>query len=66
LGFYSLRTSDLGWGEHLGGQGFYWFLMYLGKINQWWQYNNLRVFLIFFVIWVIVLMFIFIYLYSLC
>jgi NADH-ubiquinone oxidoreductase chain 5 len=23
LEFYSLRTSDLGWGERLGGQGFY-------------------------------------------
>nr|UQJ75268.1 NADH dehydrogenase subunit 5 [Pterotermes occidentis] len=60
LGFYSLKTSDLGWAERLGGQGFYWFLIYLGKINQWWQYNNLSVFLMFFVMWVVILMFMFI------
>nr|URX53326.1 NADH dehydrogenase subunit 5 [Calcaritermes nearcticus] len=57
LGFNSLSVSDLGWGEWLGGQGFYSTLMYLGGVNQWWQYNNLSVFLMFFVLWVIVLMF---------
>jgi hypothetical protein len=36
--------------------------MYLGKVNQWWQYNNLKLFLMFFVMWVIILMFIVIYL----
>nr|URX53352.1 NADH dehydrogenase subunit 5 [Calcaritermes sp.] len=57
LGFTSLKASDLGWGEQLGGQGFYWALMYLSSINQWWQYNNLKVLLMFFVLWIIVLMF---------
>nr|URX52819.1 NADH dehydrogenase subunit 5 [Cryptotermes chacoensis] len=58
LGYYSLSTSDLGWAERLGGQGLYWFLIYLGSINQWWQYNNLKLFLMFFVMWIIILMFI--------
>nr|QWL25015.1 NADH dehydrogenase subunit 5 [Cryptotermes brevis] len=58
LGYYSLKISDLGWAEHLGGQGLYWFMIYLGKINQWWQYNNLKLFLMFFVLWVMILMFI--------
>nr|URX54364.1 NADH dehydrogenase subunit 5 [Calcaritermes nigriceps] len=58
LGFNSLSVSDLGWGEYLGGQGFYWILMYSGGVNQWWQHNNLKMFLMFFVLWVIVLMFI--------
>nr|URX53441.1 NADH dehydrogenase subunit 5 [Calcaritermes emarginicollis] len=57
LGFKSLKVSDLGWGERLGGQGFYSAMMYLGNVNQWWQYNNLKMFLMFFVLWVIVLMF---------
>jgi NADH-ubiquinone oxidoreductase chain 5 len=35
LGYCSLRVSDLGWAERLGGQGAYWFLMYLGRVNQW-------------------------------
>nr|URX53053.1 NADH dehydrogenase subunit 5 [Glyptotermes sp. 10 AB-2022a] len=60
VGFDSLSVSDLGWAEHLGGQGMYWFLMNVSKLNQWWQYNNLKVFLMFFVMWVVVLMFMFI------
>nr|URX53571.1 NADH dehydrogenase subunit 5 [Procryptotermes corniceps] len=58
LGYRSLSVSDLGWAERLGGQGLYWFVMYLGSVNQWWQYNNLKLFLMFFVMWVVVLMFI--------
>nr|URX53948.1 NADH dehydrogenase subunit 5 [Cryptotermes sp. 5 AB-2022a] len=58
LGYYSLSASDLGWAECLGGQGMYWFMMHLGSINQWWQYNNLSLFLMFFVMWIIILMFI--------
>nr|YP_009479849.1 NADH dehydrogenase subunit 5 [Incisitermes minor]AVX29519.1 NADH dehydrogenase subunit 5 [Incisitermes minor] len=60
LGYYSLSVSDLGWAERLGGQGIFWVLMYLGSVNQWWQYNNLSVFLMFFVMWVVVLMLMFI------
>nr|YP_010117812.1 NADH dehydrogenase subunit 5 [Cryptotermes havilandi]QPN53784.1 NADH dehydrogenase subunit 5 [Cryptotermes havilandi]URX52845.1 NADH dehydrogenase subunit 5 [Cryptotermes havilandi] len=58
LGYNSLSISDLGWAERLGGQGVYWFMMYLSSVNQWWQYNNLKLFLVFFVMWIIVLMFI--------
>nr|URX53649.1 NADH dehydrogenase subunit 5 [Kalotermitidae sp. 4 AB-2022a] len=60
LGYSSLSASDLGWAEQLGGQGLYWALIHVGSINQWWQYNNLKVFLMFFVMWVVVLMFMFI------
>nr|URX53987.1 NADH dehydrogenase subunit 5 [Epicalotermes sp. 1 AB-2022a] len=60
VGYSSLKISDLGWAERLGGQGFYLSLIYLSKINQWWQYNNLKVFLMFFVMWVVILMFMFI------
>nr|AIY62160.1 NADH dehydrogenase subunit 5 [Glyptotermes sp. B TB-2014] len=56
-GYNSMSISDLGWAESLGGQGVYWFLMYSGSINQWWQYNNLKVFFMFFVMWFIILMF---------
>nr|URX52936.1 NADH dehydrogenase subunit 5 [Cryptotermes cynocephalus] len=58
LGYSSLSVSDLGWAERLGGQGMYWLMMFLGSVNQWWQYNNLKLFLMFFVMWIIVLMFI--------
>nr|YP_009726966.1 NADH dehydrogenase subunit 5 [Cryptotermes declivis]QIA95626.1 NADH dehydrogenase subunit 5 [Cryptotermes declivis] len=56
LGYYSLSVSDLGWAECLGGQGMYWFMMYLGSVNQWWQYNNLSLFLMFFVMWIVIMM----------
>nr|UQJ75099.1 NADH dehydrogenase subunit 5 [Comatermes perfectus] len=59
LGYNSLKGSDLGWVEHLGGQSIYWLLIYLSGINQWWQYNNLSIFFMFFVTWVVVLMFMF-------
>nr|URX53961.1 NADH dehydrogenase subunit 5 [Cryptotermes domesticus] len=58
LGYCSLSASDLGWAERLGGQGMFWFMMYLSSVNQWWQYNNLKLFLVFFVMWIIILMFI--------
>nr|URH16496.1 NADH dehydrogenase subunit 5 [Neotermes castaneus] len=57
LGYNSLKISDLGWTERLGGQGIYWLLIGVSSVNQWWQYNNLSVFLMFFVMWVVVLMF---------
>nr|URX54000.1 NADH dehydrogenase subunit 5 [Epicalotermes sp. 2 AB-2022a] len=60
VGYSSLSVSDLGWAEHLGGQGIYLLLIYLSKVNQWWQYNNLSVFLMFFVMWVVILVFMFI------
>nr|URX52949.1 NADH dehydrogenase subunit 5 [Glyptotermes sp. 6 AB-2022a]URX52975.1 NADH dehydrogenase subunit 5 [Glyptotermes sp. 6 AB-2022a]URX54520.1 NADH dehydrogenase subunit 5 [Glyptotermes sp. 6 AB-2022a] len=60
LGYDSLSISDLGWAERLGGQGVFWFLMYMSSVNQWWQYNSLSMFLMFFVMWFVVLMFMFV------
>nr|AVN67491.1 NADH dehydrogenase subunit 5 [Panchlora nivea] len=56
-GYNSLKSFDGGWNEMFGGQGLYLMLMYLSKVNQWWQFNNLKMFLIFFVMVVIVIMF---------
>nr|YP_009350267.1 NADH dehydrogenase subunit 5 [Apilitermes longiceps]AQP26717.1 NADH dehydrogenase subunit 5 [Apilitermes longiceps] len=61
IGYDSTSVFDSGWMEYFGGQGFYWILFNLGKINQWFQYNNLKVFLSFFVMWVIILLFFLIY-----
>jgi hypothetical protein len=47
--------------EYFGGQGLYLVLFNLGKVNQWFQYNNLKVFLGFFVMWVFILLFVLIY-----
>nr|URX53636.1 NADH dehydrogenase subunit 5 [Bifiditermes sp. 2 AB-2022a] len=59
VGHSTLSVTDLGWAERLGGQGVYWSLMYLGSVNQWWQYNSLSMFLMFFVMWFIILVFMF-------
>nr|WGO58010.1 NADH dehydrogenase subunit 5 [Rhabdoblatta densimaculata] len=57
LGYNSLKSFDSGWNEYFGGQGLYMYFMNLSKINQWWQFNNLKLFLMFFVMWFIVIMF---------
>nr|QXT44304.1 NADH dehydrogenase subunit 5 [Anenteotermes polyscolus] len=61
VGYSATKVFDSGWMEYFGGQGMYWILFNLGKINQWFQYNSLKVFLGFFVMWVIILLFILVY-----
>nr|URH16730.1 NADH dehydrogenase subunit 5 [Dentispicotermes sp. n. 2 SH-2021a] len=61
LGYEATSVFDSGWMEYFGGQGMYWVLFNFGSVNQWFQYNNLKVFLGFFVMWVVILMFILIY-----
>nr|WGO58049.1 NADH dehydrogenase subunit 5 [Rhabdoblatta incisa] len=57
LGYSSLKSFDGGWNEYFGGQGLYSLFMMMSKINQWWQFNNLKLFLMFFIMWFIVIMF---------
>nr|WHM51895.1 NADH dehydrogenase subunit 5 [Stolotermes ruficeps] len=59
VGFSVYKGLDCGWSESFGGQGMFWFLIHLGSVNQWWQYNSLSVFLLFFVMWLVILMFMF-------
>nr|UAJ48138.1 NADH dehydrogenase subunit 5 [Gromphadorhina portentosa] len=61
LGYLTLKSFDFGWNEYFGGQGFYSMFMFLSKINQWWQFNNLSMFLMFFVMWMIMIMFMLFY-----
>nr|AQP26480.1 NADH dehydrogenase subunit 5 [Astalotermes cf. qietus RDCT073] len=61
VGYTATKVFDSGWMEYFGGQGMYWVFFNLGKINQWFQYNSLKVFLGFFVMWVIILLFILVY-----
>nr|AVN67716.1 NADH dehydrogenase subunit 5 [Eurycotis decipiens] len=56
LGYNNYKVFDSGWSEYFGGQGIYFSFMYMSKINQWWQYNNLKIFLMFFVMWIIIIM----------
>nr|WNL54180.1 NADH dehydrogenase subunit 5 [Microcerotermes aff. subinteger] len=61
LGYSATSVFDSGWMEYFGGQGMYWVLFNAGKVNQWFQYNNLKVFLGFFVMWIVILLFVLIY-----
>nr|AQP30475.1 NADH dehydrogenase subunit 5 [Nasutitermes sp. AUS97] len=58
VGYSATSVFDSGWMEFFGGQGLYYVLFSLGKVNQWFQYNNLKVFLGFFVMWVVILLFV--------
>nr|YP_009250747.1 NADH dehydrogenase subunit 5 [Reticulitermes nelsonae]AMX23087.1 NADH dehydrogenase subunit 5 [Reticulitermes nelsonae] len=55
LGYSSMRVFDSGWMEYFGGQGLYWVLFNFGKVNQWVQHSSLKLFLGFFVMWVVLL-----------
>nr|AVN67694.1 NADH dehydrogenase subunit 5 [Blatta orientalis] len=57
LSYNSYKVFDSGWSEYFGSQGMYMLFMYMSKINQWWQYNNLKFFLMFFVMWIVLMMF---------
>nr|AVN67987.1 NADH dehydrogenase subunit 5 [Macropanesthia sp. B115] len=61
LGYISLKSFDGGWNEYFGGQGIYNMYMYMSSMNQWWQFNNLSMFLMFFVMWIIIVMFMMFY-----
>nr|YP_009350241.1 NADH dehydrogenase subunit 5 [Bulbitermes makhamensis]AQP26641.1 NADH dehydrogenase subunit 5 [Bulbitermes makhamensis] len=61
VGYKATKVFDSGWMEFFGGQGLYWVLFSLGKVNQWFQYNNLKVFLGFFVMWVVILLFVLVF-----
>jgi hypothetical protein len=58
VGYRATRVFDSGWIEYFGGQGLYWVLFNLGKVNQWFQYNYIKVFLGLFVVWIVILLFI--------
>ena len=45
VGYKATKVFDSGWIEYFGGQGLYWILFNIGRVNQWFQYNNLKVFL---------------------
>lgn len=66
IGNNLIKRIDQGWREYIGGQGIYRSLLKLSQINQWVQNNDLKVYLITFIFWIIfIIIFIFICLGSL-
>nr|QOL01057.1 NADH dehydrogenase subunit 5 [Sinochlora sinensis] len=54
-GYGMVKVFDQGWSEDLGGQGGYKRFKYYSQVIQWWQNNNLSIYLLSFVIWVVIL-----------
>lgn len=54
-----LKSIDFGWSEYLGGQNIYKFIVNYSLVNQLLQNNNLKIYLIIFIFWVIFLVILF-------
>nr|YP_010191939.1 NADH dehydrogenase subunit 5 [Tanypus punctipennis]QZM06608.1 NADH dehydrogenase subunit 5 [Tanypus punctipennis] len=55
LGMSVTKSFDQGWSEYFGGQHIYSSMKYFSMINQFLQNNNLKIYLLSFVLWIIVL-----------
>uniref|UniRef100_D3TL40 NADH-ubiquinone oxidoreductase chain 5 n=1 Tax=Glossina morsitans morsitans TaxID=37546 RepID=D3TL40_GLOMM len=55
LGKMSLKSFDQGWSEFLGGQNLYYHLVKTSQINQVIQNNNLKIYLMSFILWIIII-----------
>nr|UJI65707.1 NADH dehydrogenase subunit 5 [Glossina austeni] len=53
-GKISLKSFDQGWSEFMGGQNLYYNLVKISQVNQLIQNNSLKIYLLSFVLWVIV------------
>nr|UFZ12807.1 NADH dehydrogenase subunit 5 [Acanthacorydalis fruhstorferi] len=56
LGYKIIKSIDQGWSEMMGGQGMYNMMKNYTLMNQLIQFNNLKIYLLSFVVWIIVLM----------
>jgi NADH-ubiquinone oxidoreductase chain 5 len=55
LGFSIIKSFDQGWSEYFGAKNIYKRIEYFSIINQFIQNNNLKIYLIIFICWVIFL-----------
>nr|UPX88324.1 NADH dehydrogenase subunit 5 [Coenosia pumila] len=62
LGKLMVKMFDQGWSEFFGGQKLYYNLMKMSQFNQVLQNNNLKIYLLSFIFWIIIL-FIYMYIY---
>nr|YP_010460799.1 NADH dehydrogenase subunit 5 [Statilia flavobrunnea]AND97191.1 NADH dehydrogenase subunit 5 [Statilia sp. FY-2016a]UUF67548.1 NADH dehydrogenase subunit 5 [Statilia flavobrunnea] len=58
IGSDSMKYIDLGWSEYFGAQNLYYILMKIAGLNQWFQTNDLKSYLVIFLITLILIMFI--------
>nr|UYA96513.1 NADH dehydrogenase subunit 5 [Janus sp. 1 GYN-2022d] len=56
LGTSMMKSMDQGWSEYIGGQGMNNLMINYSLLNQWYQNNNLKLYLIIFMIWFVILL----------
>nr|YP_009502951.1 NADH dehydrogenase subunit 5 [Pseudomegarcys japonica]AXG21554.1 NADH dehydrogenase subunit 5 [Pseudomegarcys japonica] len=56
IGGYVSKSFDQGWSEYLGAQGLYKSFTHWSSLSQGWQNNDLKTYLISFMLWVIILL----------
>lgn len=61
--FFIFKSSDQGWFEFFGIQKIFNYFIFISKINQFIQFNNLKIYLTLFVFWILVLFILVILLY---
>nr|YP_011031290.1 NADH dehydrogenase subunit 5 [Delia platura]AKF78829.1 NADH dehydrogenase subunit 5 [Delia platura]WQT73072.1 NADH dehydrogenase subunit 5 [Delia platura] len=61
IGKLMLKSFDQGWSEYFGGQQLYYNLVKNSQLNQMVQNNNLKIYLLSFIFWIMIL-----YLYMIC
>lgn len=64
IGKLAVKSFDQGWSEYFGGQQLYYNLIKNSQFNQLLQNNNLKIYLLSFIFWVIILYMYIIYIYS--
>nr|YP_009694056.1 NADH dehydrogenase subunit 5 [Indonemoura jacobsoni]QEI04324.1 NADH dehydrogenase subunit 5 [Indonemoura jacobsoni] len=57
LGGLVMKSFDYGWSEYFGAQGIYLTITKWSKFNQGWQNNDLKTYLMSFILWVVILLF---------
>nr|UQJ73649.1 NADH dehydrogenase subunit 5 [Pseudodiamesa sp. 2XL] len=55
MGMSVIKSFDQGWSEYFGGQQIYNLMSYFSMFNQFLQNNNLKIYLMSFILWIIVL-----------
>nr|UDF83724.1 NADH dehydrogenase subunit 5 [Vermiophis taishanensis] len=58
LGFFMSKGIDQGWSEYMGGQMIYSSLKNYSQYNQFIQNNSLKIYLMIFVLWILIILFI--------
>nr|UBU97849.1 NADH dehydrogenase subunit 5 [Tarbinskiellus sp.] len=56
MGYNIHRSIDSGWSEEFGGQGLYNYLVHLGVVNQVFQLNSFKNYLMSFIFWFFILL----------